>query len=1310
MGVLSGFDNIFCAPGFCHSVLYLLCTVHVQPAAISCRSKRQPATTSPHRSAPPSPVAMHIKQVVVCGFRSYKDQVAVEPFSKQHNVVIGRNGTGKSNFFDAIRFGLLTSRFANLRPEERQALLHEGSGKHVMSAYVEIVFDNSDGRLPVDDSEVTLRRTIGVKKDEFFLNRRHITKSDVVHLLESAAFSRSNPYYIVQQGKVNALAVMRERERLELLKEVAGTKVYEDQRVKSLKILQETQAQRDKIQEVVSYIEERLGELDEEKEELKQYQQLDREQRALEYTMHEKELQSVKAELEKLDTQRQSESARATDLHEKLMHVRAEISQIESDHRGKERELTQLAEEQAVREDERKGLMEARYKLEMEVQELKEQIRTDGAQRSAVSKEVEVVKREIDAKRTQLANQILPALRQAEQTHDQVARNLQECRAQSEHLIAKQSRKSQFHTQQQRDDYLQREVGDIESLVRRKESDTASLRYSMEGLAESIEGSERTLQQQIEGLREHRRRVDAVGSEVVRLKEQRNILNEERKEKWREENQTSYNVRDLKKKLSDGEHALQSTMAYDVRRGLQAVQEMKDRIRGIYGPLIDLVKPVDERYCIAADEAAGGALFHVVVDTDDTAEKIMRELERKNLGRLTFLPLNRLKVRDRFDYPRNDDVVALVDKLEYPAEIRKGVMAAFGKKLLCRDLETCVRYAEQTNMDCLTLDGDMVHRRGALNGGFKDPRRSRTRAMMQVKQTQVDLESVQARAQRVKAEAQQADQRVTGVISEIQKLEAEKHRAISEYERLSEEISRRKSHIRIEKENLAQRERSCELQEREVRDLEAKITSLRAELLTPMQDMLTADEQALLHSLSAKISLFEAEERDQRQRLEEIRSQKEGIKTVLEENLVRRENELARQLGEGIEELAVSEREESLKAKQIDLDDASRLVEDNTSSLKDLEQKIESLQQEIASEKAKVDALNGEDVSLSDQIQQEVQRAEKVLNKRQRLLKKREDAASDIRELGTLPTSELEKFKVLPYQDVIKQFKRRSEKLKKYSHVNKKALDQFMSFTEQRDALLERKREIDEARNSIEDLIDVLDKRKDEAIFRTFKGVAGFFSEVFRELVPTGEGKMILVGADTSRSKGANGGDETTESNVDTYSGVQIKVNFRGEGDSYLMQQLSGGQKALVALAFIFAIQRVDPAPFYLFDEIDQALDSTHRAAVAALIHRQAHSTDSPAQVRLLTACRSALVGANRCARLFFAVYHLDVPPRAGEHRRQILRHRLPEQDQQRLLDDEGGVSRLHLQHHGGRRRRGGVGNLSKHTQLERLRSTFLFG
>ncbi len=162
-----------------------------------------------------------------------------------------------------------------------------------------------------------------------------------------------------------------------------------------------------------------------------------------------------------------------------------------------------------------------------------------------------------------------------------------------------------------------------------------------------------------------------------------------------------------------------------------------------------------------------------------------------------------------------------------------------------------------------------------------------------------------------------------------------------------------------------------------------------------------------------------------------------------------------------------------------------------------------------------------------------------------------------------------------------------------------------MSFSEQRSTLLSRKQELDEGDASITNLIDILDKRKDEAILRTFKGVSHHFTEVFAELVPTGQGKMII----TKSSSESN-----NNTVVETFTGVQIKVSFRGEGDSYLMQQLSGGQKALVALAFIFAIQRCDPAPFYLFDEIDQALDSTHRAAVAALIRRQANIAEHPAQ------------------------------------------------------------------------------------------------
>jgi structural maintenance of chromosome 3 (chondroitin sulfate proteoglycan 6) len=151
---------------------------------------------------------MYIKTLTIQGFKSYRDQTNIEPFSPRHNVVVGRNGSGKSNFFAAIRF-VLSDAYTSMSKEERQALLHEGvSVTSTLSAYVEIIFDNSDNRFPTNHDEVILRRTIGVKKDEYSLDKKSASKADVMSLLESAGFSKSNPYYIVPQGRVRRLAIL----------------------------------------------------------------------------------------------------------------------------------------------------------------------------------------------------------------------------------------------------------------------------------------------------------------------------------------------------------------------------------------------------------------------------------------------------------------------------------------------------------------------------------------------------------------------------------------------------------------------------------------------------------------------------------------------------------------------------------------------------------------------------------------------------------------------------------------------------------------------------------------------------------------------------------------------------------------------------------------------------------------------------------------------------------------------------------------------------------------------------------------------
>lgn len=208
-------------------------------------------------------------------------------------------------------------------------------------------------------------------------------------------------------------------------------------------------------------------------------------------------------------------------------------------------------------------------------------------------------------------------------------------------------------------------------------------------------------------------------------------------------------------------------------------------------------------------------------------------------------------------------------------------------------------------------------------------------------------------------------------------------------------------------------------------------------------------------------------------------------------------------------------------------------------------------------------------------------------------------------------------FPILTATQIVKRLHKVTAALKTFSHVNKKAFEQYTNFTKQRETLTKRRGELDSSQSSIEELIEVLDQRKDEAIERTFKQVSREFADVFGKLVPAGRGRLVIqrkadkradVVADESESDddddddGAAAG-KKANGNVENYTGVGISVSFNSKHDEQQrIQQLSGGQKSLCALALVFAIQQCDPAPFYLFDEIDANLDAQYRTAVAGML------------------------------------------------------------------------------------------------------------
>ena len=201
---------------------------------------------------------MFIKQVTIKGFKSYKDETVIGPFDSAHNVVVGRNGSGKSNFFSAIEF-ILSGEFSGLKVDERQALLHEGTGPRAINGHVEIIFDNVDRRIPINKDEISIRRSIGAKKDQLFMDSKLVSnKSEVVGLLETAGFSRSNPYYIVKQGQISSLVSCSAKERLQIVKGVAGTEIYDEKKEKAKKELAGSDVTLQKINESLTILNEKV--------------------------------------------------------------------------------------------------------------------------------------------------------------------------------------------------------------------------------------------------------------------------------------------------------------------------------------------------------------------------------------------------------------------------------------------------------------------------------------------------------------------------------------------------------------------------------------------------------------------------------------------------------------------------------------------------------------------------------------------------------------------------------------------------------------------------------------------------------------------------------------------------------------------------------------------------------------------------------------------------------------------------------------------------------------------------------------------
>ncbi|KAE8799811.1 structural maintenance of chromosomes protein 3 [Hordeum vulgare] len=1123
----------------------------------------------------------------------------------------------------AIRF-VLSDMFQNLRSEDRGALLHEGAGHSVISAFVEIVFDNSDNRIPVDREVVRLRRTVSSKKDEYYLDGKHVSKTEVMNLLESAGFSRSNPYYIVQQGKIASLTLMKDSERLDLLKEIGGTRVYEDRRRESLKILQETGEKQ--IGQTIHYLEKRLRELDEEKEELEKYQELDKERRSLEYNLLDHELNDAKIELVSMDDDRRKISEMLSSADDEVADVREKVKSFDKEIEVCTEGIDGIKSQKEDAEKKRTKALKLVTQIELDLRDIEDKISSEKRAKDEAVKDLHSMRKESESSKSELAE--ISRVHQAKlQEEEEISKSIMDSENQLSMLYQKQGRATQFKNEAARDKWLRKEIHDLGRVLSSNRKQESLLHEEIQKLKDEINN----LTNYIEFRRSESGKLESALANRQKdyndFMQQKNALQDERESLWKQENSVTAEIDRLKEDIVKAQKSLDYATPRDTRRGLNHVSKIvRERdLPGVFGPILELID-CEEKFFTAVEVAAGNSLFHVVVANDDISTEIIKiwtegkdgpsDKKKDRDGRVTFIPLNRVYAPS-VNIPQSSDFVPLLKRLKYRADHRRAFELIFGRTVICRDLEIATRVARSNDLDCITLDGDQVSSDGGMTGGFFDYRRSRLKYVKIIRDNKTTIQEKTAHLDNVGKELQDILLKIMDLVTKHQQVDAECDHAKSELEQFKDDITRAMKQKGLLDKALGKKEKSLDNIHNQIEQIQSGIALKNDEMGTELIDQLTSEERDLLSRLNPEIAGLKERFLLCKNSCIEIETRKEELETNLSTNLMRRQEELEEIISSADSEvlpLEVKSKEQQLEQSKRNLDELTTLLQANVDAINDLMGKMEQL-------KKQRDDLKAVQANLEQTVQDAANDLEQLMNTRSMYLAKQAECMKKMRDLGSLPADAFEREK--NKKQLHKLLHDCNEQLKQFTHVNQKALDQYVNFIEQRDQLRRRRDELALGDEKIRDLISGLDQKKDESIERTFKGVARHFREVFSELVQGGHGALVMMkkkdgDADNDHNDEDGPHESDPKGRINKYFGVKVKacnlcreVSFTGKGDTQSMKQLSGGQKTVVALTLIFAIQRCDPAPFYLFDEIDAALDSQYRTAVGNVMRRLADMEDT---------------------------------------------------------------------------------------------------
>ncbi|MBD3248756.1 chromosome segregation protein SMC [Candidatus Woesearchaeota archaeon] len=1126
-----------------------------------------------------------INKIVMHGFKSFAKRTELL-FENGFNCVLGPNGSGKSNILDALCFVLGRLSSKSMRAEKAANLVYNGGKvkKPMKQGEVSIHFDNKENTFPTDAEEVKVTRIIKQSGQSIYkINDEKRTRQEILDLLGVARIDPDG-FNIVLQGDIVRFTEMRTEDRRLLIEEISGISVYEEKKQKALNELSKVD---DKLKQAEIVLSERKGylkELEKEKNQATKFKEL-------ESKIKVNKASYLYRQIEKKQKEKDELTGKINVRKEKLDNLQAKMDGIKKQIDEKKKRI-----EEINHEVEDKGEKE-QVKLHNAVEQLKVKLATDKTRIDNCQGEID----KISIRRKELKNNL-----------EDIEKDLGELNRKKEELEAKKKAKTgerekitkeieNFKENNEIDNAskIEEQIEEIDKRAEQGQEEIDDLRKSQQELVrkkDSLEFQINNIDEKIEKVKgieeEHKEQIAELKDKKERFKKSVEELNEG----LEADSSLSKQLAEKNQKLVSYEQKLSQLKAKDiaVKEGagsftVKKILAKKDSIKGIHGTIGQLGN-VSKEYSLALEVAAGPRINSIVVEDDKTAAECIRYLKDNKLGIATFLPLNKIKERKI-----NEDVKRLkdeggahgfaIDLVSFDDRFEKVFSYVFGDTLIVDNISSA-RNIGIGRCRMATLDGDVAEASGAMQGGF---RQKKNRAGFNEKELSKDIKEYSSAVSGLKQEVALMSKQKKDTEARIENLRKEKSE-------LEGEIIKSEKSLHIEEGDLeADRNRKKELMQ-QMEDVEKELNS-KGEKLSELNNNIVQDKakkQEMKNkvselrnpSLLAELNAFEEQKTSLKEEIVQLDADIKNINTKIND-MIMPEKEKIQNIRKQLDKERESFEEEIKK-----LNDKISQEKEELKSSEEKSQQFYAKYKQLFSERGKISDTIQEDESKIDKLREDSKEIEIKMNnlsiENAKISGELAGLNHDFSQYEGVKINKEKKEEELKRE--ISKFERMASDI---GSVNMKSLEIYEDVEKEYNKLLSKKDRLVGEKEDVLNMMNEIEGKKKELFMKTYDSVNSNFQRIFSALSTKGEGSLDL---------------EDPENPLE--GGLTIKVRITGT--KFLdIRSLSGGEKTMTALAFIFAIQEYSPHSFYVLDEVDAALDKHNSEKLAALVKEYVGKTKS---------------------------------------------------------------------------------------------------